>query len=275
VEKKFYKHRVHEIIEKAETGDKVSEVFDYFIVGLIILNVLAIILESFSSIYYPYRHIFSSFELFSVIIFTVEYLLRIWTSDYIYQSASKTKTIFRFIITPMALVDLFAILPFYLPMLIPFDLRFLRLLRIIRFLRLFKLNRYSNSLRLVGKVLEKKKSELFITLIVTLILLLIASTLMYYLESKVQPNAFPNILASLWWAISTLTTVGYGDVYPVTVWGRILSGSIAFLGIGLVALPTGILSSGFMEELRDQQEEENIDEREAIKYCPYCGEKIK
>ena len=261
------KERVYQIIAKATENDLASIFFDYFIVILILSNVLAIILESYQSLYNRYFFQFRIFEVFSVLVFTVEYVLRIWTADIKYDSKSRFGSIYRFIISPIALVDLFAILPFYLPFILPFDLRFLRLPRIIRFSRLFKLNRYSNSLKLVGEVLMKKKSELFVTIFVTLILILIASTLMYYIENNAQPKAFPNIVESMWWATSTLTTVGYGDVYPVTSMGRFLSGIIAFLGIGLVALPTGILSSGFMEEIKNKKDETK-------KYCPYCGKKI-
>ncbi|MTI62131.1 MAG: ion transporter [Firmicutes bacterium] len=264
----YIKNRVYQIIEKAENGDKTSLRFDYFIVTLIFLNVVAIILESYNSIYSNYSFEFRVFEIISVFVFTVEYILRIWTSDIEIKESSKIKSIVKSIISPMVLIDLLAILPFYLPMLIPFDLRFLRMIRIIRFFRLFKLNRYSKSLKLVGTVLKKKKSELFVTIFVTFILLLIASTLMYYIENKAQPEVFPNIITSFWWAIATLTTVGYGDVYPVTAMGRLLSGIIAFLGIGLVALPTGIISSGFMEEINDNDSESDR------KYCPYCGKRL-
>ena len=173
----------------------------------------------------------------------------------------------------MAIIDLMAILPFYLPLLLPVDLRFLRILRLTRLLRLLKVQRYSKSLQLIGIVLKKKKEELIVTVFVTFILMVFASTLMYYLESDVQPDQFPNIISAFWWAIATLTTIGYGDVYPVTGWGRLLSGIIALLGIGLVALPTGILSSGFIEEL-SRQKSKDIEKSEQYKYCPYCGKRI-
>lgn len=263
------KIRTHEIIERAKTGDRASLVFDYLIVTLILLNILAIILRSMATIYFTFEYWFQIFEIFSVMIFTVEYILRVWTANLEYPNKDKLASIVKFIISPMALIDLFAILPFYLPMLMPFNLRFFRILRIIRFLRIFKLHRYSSALNLVGKVLREKRNELLVTVFITFMALLVASTLIYYIEHEVQPNAFPNIIVSFWWGISTLTTVGYGDVYPITGWGRFLSGIIAFLGVGLVALPTGIISSGFMQELQDKEEKKDII------YCPYCGEKIK
>lgn len=268
---KDYKLRIFEVIEKGREEDIPSRIFDYFIVIMIILNVLAIILESFYSIYLKHAYLFRTFEVISVIIFTFEYILRVWTADIKFENKKKINARFLFVVSPIALIDLIAILPFYLPMIIPFDLRFLRMLRITRLLRIFKLNRYSNALSLVGRVLKNKKEELIITISITFLLVLFASTIMYYIEHGVQPDVFPNIIAAFWWAVATLTTVGYGDVYPITAWGKVLSGLIAILGIGLVALPTGIISSGFMEELT--QNKQTTPEKHP-KYCQHCGEKI-
>ncbi|MBA7555448.1 hypothetical protein ES705_48110 [subsurface metagenome] len=270
---KRIKQRTFEITEKGERGDLASTYFDSFLIILIILNVCAIILESVGSIRLVLSSFFRIFEITSVVIFTIEYILRVWTADYKVKSKNKFLAKLRYIFTPMASIDLFAILPFYLPFLIAFDLRFLRILRLTRLLRLFKIQRYSQSLNLIGKVLKEKRVELLVTIFVTFILLVFASTLMYYIESDVQPEEFPNIISAFWWAIATLTTIGYGDVYPVTGWGRLLSGIIAILGIGLVALPTGILSMGFIEELSERRKSKNGSEK--IKYCPYCGKKIR
>ena len=152
-------------------------------------------------------------------------------------------------------------------MLIKADLRFLRILRLSRFLRILKVNRYTNSLKLIWSVIKEKKSELIVTGFATLLLLIIASFIMYNIEGEKQPDVFPNILASFWWAIATLTTVGYGDVYPITGLGKFISGLIALMGIGLVALPTGIISSGFIKRLEKQKKDEEI-------ICPHCGKRI-
>ncbi len=267
------KKRIFEIIEKAQAGDRTSYCFDFFLVTLIILNVAAIILASVKSIYIVFHNGFKIFEIFSVIVFTVEYLLRIWTAEYKVKAKHSIIAKIKYIFTLMAIIDLMAILPFYLPLLLPVDLRFLRILRLTRLLRLLKAQRYSQSLQLIGKVLKEKKEELVVTIFVTFILIVFASTLMFYLESDVQPDQFPNIISAFWWAIATLTTIGYGDVYPVTGWGRFLSAIIAILGIGLVALPTGILSSGFIEEL-SHQKSKKAEKAKQYKYCPYCGKKI-
>ncbi len=240
--------RVYTIIEPAYKEDIKSKVCDIFILILIVLNVASVILESYSSIYLKYGTILNKFELVSIIIFTIEYILRIITARFKYRQCSTVQSSIKHITSPMAVVDLLAILPFFLPMFVIMDLRFLRILRLTRLLRILKVNRYTNSMKLLVVVLKKKKEELFLTVFVTILMLLTASATMYYVENDAQPDMFPNIIASFWWAVATLTTVGYGDVYPITAVGKLLSGIIALLGIGLVALPTGIISSGFMEE---------------------------
>jgi voltage-gated potassium channel len=259
------KKRVFEIIEKADDNDRLSKLFDFIILFLIVLTVIAVILESYEFLSVKYEQAFEVFEIISIIVFTIEYILRVWTADIKYSSYNKVISRIRFIFSFMALIDLFAILPFYLPMILPFDLRFLRIVRITRLFRIFKLNRYSKALNLIGKVLKEKKEELFATIFIMFFIILISSTLIYYIEYDVQPEAFPNIIASFWWAIATLTTVGYGDIYPVTALGKILSSVIAVAGIGLVALPTGIISSGFMNEIKSETKHK----------CPKCGNIFK
>ncbi len=265
-----FKKLVFRMIEKEGKG---SKVFNYGIVFLILINIGAIILESFETLHNSYQSTFKLVETISVSIFSLEYILRLWIADLKYPNRNKITSRLLFAITPTALIDLIAIAPFYLPMFIPFDLRILRMLRVTRLIRIFKLNRYSRAFLLLGNIIKRKKAELSVTIFATLVLLLLASTLMYYIESDVQPESFPNIIASFWWAVATLTTVGYGDVYPITGLGRLLSGVIAILGIGLVALPTGIISSGFMEELNLNKTEKEV-EGEIPKYCSHCGKEI-
>jgi voltage-gated potassium channel len=153
----------------------------------------------------------------------------------------------------MGILDLCAILPFYLPFVI-IDLRVLRIFRLFRLLRVFKLTRYNKSFNLIGRVFKREKDKLLMTFFIVGIMLLLAASVMYAVENAIQPDAFPNILATLWWAVVTLTTVGYGDVYPVTVLGKLLSGIISILGIILIALPSGIISSGFIKVYEEEKE---------------------
>lgn len=271
------RQKVFLIVDENNKEGTGSRIFNISIVVLIILNVIAIILESFQDLKDLYEKQFYIFEVFSVAIFTIEYILRLWTAKYKYPDKNEVNALLTYIFSPYALIDLFAILPFYLPFLIHVDLRFIRIFRLLRIIRIFKLGRYSKSLKLIINVFKEKRSDLGVTIFVTFILLVIASTIMYYLEHDKQPEAFPNIIASFWWAIATLTTVGYGDVYPITGWGKFISSIIALLGIGMVALPTGILSAAFMDKMKDEkQPEKQKDNNKPNKIiCPYCGHEIE
>ncbi len=260
------KGRTHEILEKASIDDRTSRTIDLFIMVLIALNVAMVILETVQSLGLQYRRFFEVFEVFSVLVFTVEYLLRLWTCTADERFARPVAGRIRYVFTPMALVDLIAILPFYLPMLVSVDLRVLRAMRLARLLRLFKLGRYSESLQTLGNVLRQKSGELYVMLFVLFILLVIASSLMYFAEHEAQPDAFSSIPASMWWGMVTLTTVGYGDAFPVTPTGKLLGAIIALLGIGMFALPAGILGSGFAEEIQRRKERQV--------FCPHCGKDI-
>jgi len=262
------KQRIHRLVEKGAHGSKINLVFDYFIVSLIILNVIAIALDTLNGLPGQIKSILRVFEIISIIIFTIEYLLRIYVSDITYPAKSKIASIFKFILSPYGIIDLLAILPFYTPFIIKTDLRFLRIIRLIRFFRVFKISRYNSTLKLIGDVFKEKRNALGMTFFIAGLMLLVSGFVMYSVENPVQPDKFPNVFESFWWAVATLTTVGYGDIYPITALGKIISSIVAFLGIGLIALPTGIISSGFIEKIghsRDQNE---------LFSCPHCGKEI-
>lgn len=244
-----------------------NALFLKFIYGLIILNVISIIIASYKEVQIEYNSFLEYFEIISVIIFTIEYILRVWTADLNYEFGTKFSKRLKYITSAYGLIDLFAILPFYLPFIITLDLRVLRILRLFRLLRIFKLGRLSKSLKTINSVLKDSKAELSITIFVAFILLILSSTLMYYVENEAQPEKFENIGQAMWWAVATLTTVGYGDVYPVTAVGKLLSALIALIGIGFVALPTGIISSSFISRI---QKDRNSKKSEICK-CPKCG----
>jgi voltage-gated potassium channel len=175
----------------------------------------------------------------------------------------------------MAIIDLMATLPFYIPMIIPMDLRFVRALRLFRLFRFFKLARYSHSMKTIVNVVKSRKEDLLITLSMVIILLIFASSLLYYAEKDIQPDKFTSIPSSMWWGVATLTTVGYGDIFPVTPIGKVFSSIIAIIGIGLFALPTGILASAFSDEMQRQRDEEKELEKEQQKHCcPHCGKEL-
>jgi voltage-gated potassium channel len=256
------KRKIYELVERGSFGKKYNLWFDYFIASLIILNVIAIAIESLSTLNPTHVKFFRTFEIISLLIFTVEYILRIYVADLVHPGKTKIKSILSFVFSPLGLIDLFAILPFYIPFIIPFDLRFIRLFRLFRFIRVFKIARYNKALNLMVAVFKEKKTELGMTFFVALIILIIASFLMYFVEGAVQPDKFDNVFSSFWWALGTLTTVGYGDMYPITTLGKIISAMVSVLGIGIVALPTGIISSGFVSKLNQSKNNKVV--------CPHC-----
>ena len=273
---KKIKQRIFQTIEPAEDGDLISKVFDLVIIGLIVVNIGMVIAETFT-LPETVKNVFSVLEVVSVAVFSLEYALRLWTADLLRPELTPAKARLRYVFSFMALMDLLAILPFYVPFIIPVDLRVLRTLRVTRLLRLFKVNRYTSALSTIGHVFKKKASQLVASMFVVGLLMLIAAVLMYNIENAAQPNVFHNAFDALWWAIATLTTVGYGDIYPITVGGKILSSVIAILGIGLIAVPTGIISAGFMETIEspEEKEEPEAQEEHAEKcYCPYCGKRL-
>jgi voltage-gated potassium channel len=256
-----------EPVSYEDTSKQKLDWFDFFIVGLIVANIIAVILGSVERIENKYRNPLYLFELVSVVIFTIEYVLRIWACPENPKYRAPLWGRIRYALTPLLIIDLLAFLPFYLPMVVVVDLRFLRALRLFRIFRLFKLGRYSESLKSVSNVVSAKRGELFITIFLIFILLLVSSSLLYYAEREAQPEKFSSIPASMWWGVVTLTTVGYGDVFPITTLGKIFGSIISFLGIGLFALPAGILSAGFLEEMRKK--------RTKNKKCPHCGHSLE
>ncbi len=260
------KEKIAEILTPAQKSSALSKAFQIFIVTLIFLNVLAVILESVESLAAAYSGAFKAFALFSVTVFTLEYVLRVWTCTVQEKFARPVAGRLRYIFTPMALIDLLAILPFYLPIFFDGDLRFLRVFRLFRLFALFKLARYSSSLKLITNVVEEKKEELLVTFAVTVVLLILASGTIYFLEHDAQPEAFSSIPAAMWWGVATMTTVGYGDIYPITPFGKLFGGMIAILGLGTFGLPAGIIAYGFVEEIQKR--------RSRPANCPHCGKRV-
>jgi voltage-gated potassium channel len=240
-----------------------------------------VILETVPSLFNAYHDWFMGFEVFSVIVFTLEYGMRIWTAP---EGADKRPFMSRvkYVLSPFAFVDLLAILPFYLPLFVNIDLRYLRALRLFRIIRIFKLGRYSKSMRLLSYVFRERAPDLIVAFSVGLILLVVSATSMYFFEHDAQPEAFSSIPAAMWWAIATLTTVGYGDIYPITVGGKVFGSFVAVIGVGLVAIPTGILGAGLVEAIEETKRQE-AKEKASLEFayeldantCPHCREKLK
>ncbi|PID65347.1 MAG: Ion transport protein [Gammaproteobacteria bacterium] len=242
-----------------------SRVINFVIITTIAITVLAIILESEPSLHPKYTKLFKSIDNISLLIFTIEYLCRVWAApdmpQYKNQSAWRARWIYMR--SFHAIIDLLAILPLFLS-LFSIDLRFLR---VVRLLRIFKLTRYSSAMNTLLLVFKSEARAFFSVIFVLIIVLIISSSCIYLLEHKTQPEAFGSILQSMWWSIVTLATVGYGDVSPVTPMGKLFAGIIMIVGVGLVALPAGLLASGFSEQLHKNK----ADYRNAIKIALHDG----
>ena len=262
--------KIWEIVEMHETQE--AYWFDKFIITLISLNLVAFVLETDPYLAAEFGHWFNAFDAISIGIFTVELAARLYACPTEQRFSGKFGRI-RYLFSLHGLVDLLAILPFYLQLIFSFfafDARFLRILRVLRFLKGFH---YSRSLQRLTQIFSGKSEELLSSLIVMLSLLFVTSTLMYYAEHEAQPDKFGSIIESMWWAVATLTTVGYGDVTPITSLGRFLGAASAIIGIGLFAIPTGILAAGFAEP-NDSMESKEIEKKPSHKVCKHCGQKL-
>jgi len=260
----YLRKRLAELLEQGHDGQKSSRIVNLTLIVLISLNVLAIFLETVGPVYDQFHRAFRYFEVFSVAIFTVEYLARVWSSIDLKDMTDSSPIIGRikYMLRPIALVDLIAILPFYLSFFVAMDLRFLRVLRL---LRLFKLTRYSPALGALLEVIQQESEALLAAIVVLFMMLVIAAGGIYILESDLQPETFGSMPRSMWWAIVTLTTVGYGDVIPVTTLGKLFAGFVSLIGIGMIALPAAILASGFAENIHERHQKYNQQIRRMLK----------
>ena len=259
------KKKVYTLLHPEIGDSKWDRVINIFIIVLIVLNVIAVMLETVPSIYEPNKNFFYYFDIVSVAIFTVEYLMRLWSCNHDPKYRHSVHGRIRYMFSFGALIDLLAILPFYITFFIGFDLRVLRILRLLRFLRLFRLTSYMKATHMVVNVFKSTKNELLLSLVLTLFLIVISSCLVYFCEHLVQPQKFTSIPGTMWWSVITLTTVGYGDMYPITTSGRILTSVILLAGVALLALPAGIITAGFLDEARKLR---NLNK---VFKCPHCG----
>ncbi|MFA4876028.1 MAG: ion transporter [Methanoregula sp.] len=264
------KEKVYEILE-SRSRELPSGVFiSRALLFLILVNVIAAVLETDNLIFHTYGSTLDIIALFSVLVFTVEYILRVWccTQNPLYQSPVSGRL--RYMVTPVALIDLFVILPFFC---LPFVVH-RGVTSVIRFLRIFwilKIGHYTQTLGTFSRVFRAKREEIFVAFFVMLLLLVIGSTLIFFAENEAQPTKFSSVLASMWWGIETMATIGYGDMVPVTPIGKVIAGFVALVGIALFALPAGILASGFIDEYSKNRKQAEVSQ----KVCPHCGKEIE
>jgi voltage-gated potassium channel len=261
-----FRKSVYQTLEITIKGrEGISLYINIFLIAIIALNSIAIILHTVPDYKKSYENIFFYFELFSVFIFTIEYVFRVWSCV----ENEKYKDPFwgrlKFMFTAWEVIDLLAILPFYMS-LFSTDLGLFRVLRIFRIIRLFRISKYFQALKVIQRVIQDKREELVLSMAFIFFLLLTSSSVVYYVEHDVQPDKFKSIPDAMWWGVNAMTTVGYGDLHPITPFGKFLGGVIAVLGVTIFALPTGILASGFAEQIREPHKRN--------KHCPHCGEEI-
>ena len=252
---------VYNVLQNDEHDTLVSRSVDYFLIFLIMANVTAVIAESVDQWYYPYQEYFTLFENFSIVVFSLEYLLRLWSVAEAKPDNTTWQQRWEWLKSPSALIDLIAIAPAFLNFFVTIDLRFLRILRLFRIL---KLTRYFASMRILLVVISKEKGSFQAVIFILIIMIVTASSGIYLVENHAQPEEFESIPKAMWWAVVTLTTVGYGDVIPITNAGKILGAIITILGVGLAALPAGILATGLANELAQRRDELEQDFREQL-----------
>ncbi len=239
--------RAHEIVEVGSSGDWVSQGYDWLGTILLIVNLIVTILETFDRLA-AYEMVFTVLEEITVAFFAVDYVLRVWAAPDLYADLSEGQARKKYLLSFTGIIDLLSFLPHYLPVFFPEGAAVFRMFRVVRILRLFQVNAYYNSIHVITTVISSKKQQLFSSVFIILVLMVGSSLCMYSLENAAQPEVFSNAFSGIWWAASTLLTVGYGDIYPITTWGKIFGIIITFLGVGMVAIPTGIISAGFVDQ---------------------------
>ena len=235
--------KIFNIIQIGDKSNRISRMFDIFITVTIVANILVTFLQTFDELAFL-TTVFKGVEYVTVFIFCIEYILRIWTAEYLYPDKSRGRSRLRFLVSFDGIVDFLTIVPvFFLSGFVIF-----RMLRVARIFHLFRLNAKYDSFNVITTVLYEKRNQIISSVFIVLILMLASSLCMYSVEHDAQPTVFRNAFSGIWWSMSTLLTVGYGDIYPVTTLGRVMAICIAYLGVGVVAIPTGIISAGFVEQ---------------------------
>lgn len=244
----YRRKRLFEIIEIGLPGDVASQVYDAFNILSIVINLVVSVMYTFDDLHAKFGPWLVTVEAITVAFFALDYCLRLWTAKFLRPSLSEPKAVLRYVFSFSGLVDLLSFLPYYLPVFFPSGAVAFRMFRVARVFRLFRVNAYYDSLGVITEVISSKRQQLFSSVFILLVLMLASSLCMYSLEHEAQPQVFTNAFSGIWWSVSTLLTIGYGDIYPVTTMGKIFSIFITFLGVGMVAIPTGIISAGFVDQ---------------------------
>lgn len=243
-----WRRRISEIIEVGASDDYVSRGYDFLSTFLVIVNLVVTVLYTFDSMEAKYGPLLLTVESVTVAFFAVDYVLRVWTARFLYPTIPEPRAVRKYMLSFTGIIDLLSFLPYYLPIFFPAGAAVFRMLRVVRVFRLFQINAYYDSLNVIGEVISSKRQQLVSSVFIILVLMLASSLCMYSLENEAQPEVFSNAFSGIWWSVSTLLTVGYGDIYPITPLGKAFGIVISFLGVGMVAIPTGIISAGFVDQ---------------------------
>ncbi|MCF2570391.1 ion transporter [Mediterraneibacter glycyrrhizinilyticus] len=242
------RYRIYEILEVRAGIDHAARVYDVIYLMTIIINLTVSIMYTYESYRAEYGELLTAIENITVALFCIDYILRLCTAKYMYPEAHGPGAVRKYVLSFTGIIDMLSFLPYYLPFFFPSGAVAFRMLRVMRVFRLFRINAYYDSLKLITDVLNSKRQQLFSSVFTILILMLASSLCMYSLEHEAQPEVFTNAFSGIWWSASTLLTVGYGDIYPITTLGKLFGIFITFLGVGMVAIPTGIISAGFVDQ---------------------------
>ena len=280
--KENVRKRIFDIIQIGNKEDLPSVAFDIGITVMILLNLFATLFSTFEASK-PFAGVLNVIDIITVVVFTAEFILRIITADYLYPKRNPVVARILFIFSFYGLIDLLTILPFYLPFIFPAGAVAFRMFRVVRIFRLFKINAQFDAFNVIINVLKEKRNQIFSCITMIIILTIASSLCMYSVEHEAQPDQFANAFSGIWWSVSTLLTVGYGDIYPVTTLGRIMAIIISFLGVGMVAIPTGIISAGFVEQFTKMKTLATSEEKHAVHFVvsdvspnhPWVGKAVK
>jgi len=278
-----FRKKLARIVEVGASDDLISRGYDFFITAVIVVNLIASVLATFQNIQTSYGGALDAVETVTAACFAADYILRLFAARYIYGIRSESRAIARYALSFGGIVDLLSFLPYYLPVFFPAGAVAFRMFRVVRIFRLFRINAYYDSLNAITEVLSKKKQQLLSSVFIILVLMLGSSLCMYSVEHDAQPDVFENAFSGIWWSVSTLLTVGYGDIYPITTLGKLLGTIITFLGVGMVAIPTGNISAGFVEQYAQLQTTGTVARERDISFIRFrlgandawCGKMIR
>lgn len=245
---KRIRQNIFSMVSVGVVDEPVNQAYDVISTGALVINLAAAILNTYDNLSLKYGGIFSTVERITVAFFAIDFILRLLTATELYPNHKTLTAVRKYILSFAGIVDILSFVPYYLPVFFPSGAAVFRMFRVVRILRLFRVNAYYDSLNVITEVISSKRQQLMSSVFIIVVLMVASSLCMYSVEHNAQPEVFKNAFSGIWWSASTLLTVGYGDIYPVTTLGKFFGILIAFLGVGMVAIPTGIISAGFVEQ---------------------------